>query len=150
MKIEVPGKIKSYGSVAVQLICMGFIAFSGPLWAQQPVWLLMEIAGIALGGWAIVAMRIGNFHILPDVLPNGKFVVRGPYRYIRHPMYSALLLATLVLVLDHPTFSRCAAWGALLATLVFKMNYEEELLCRRFEAYAQYRAQTKRLLPFIY
>ena len=52
-------------------------------------------AGIAMGAWALTANRPGNFNIRPDVKPGGRHVTQGPYAYVRHPMYLAVMLGML-------------------------------------------------------
>ena len=142
--------LRSIVLVTVQFACLLFIALSGPLLARNPLWLLAELAGIALGVWAILAMRIGNLNITPEVRPAAQFVRRGPYRYIRHPMYSALLLASLALVMDSYSALRLAIWLLLLLDIAMKLTYEEHMLERAFAEYSSYRHETKRLIPYIF
>jgi protein-S-isoprenylcysteine O-methyltransferase Ste14 len=143
-------RLKSYSLVLIQFLCLAVLALTGPWLASPLFYLALEMAGIALGLWAIAAMRVGNFNITPAIKQGGLFVKRGPYRFIRHPMYLALLVTTLPLVLDAFTWLRLAIWLILLIDLVVKLNYEERLLAAHFFGYATYQQQTKRLLPFVY
>ena len=70
------------GSVALQLRS----AVPGLLVA------LLWLACMALGLWALSANRPGNFNIRPEPKTDGQLVQTGPYRWIRHPMYTAVLL----------------------------------------------------------
>lgn len=99
--------------------------------------------------WAVWTMKIGNFKITPDIPRNSRLVTSGPYKYIRHPMYTSLLLITLVLILDHFSPLRLFLWLVLLVDLLMKLNYEEELLSEYFKDYSLYKKRTKRLVPFI-
>ena len=136
--------------VLIQFFCLGVIGLTGPLIAEHPFLFIIEVAGLGLGIWAVLAMRIGHFHIAPDPLSWSQLVQRGPYRLVRHPMYLALLITTLPLVISLPTPGRIGAWTLLLADLVLKINYEEGLLQDRFPEYRQYQENTARLLPGIY
>ncbi|MEZ4735457.1 MAG: methyltransferase [Caldilineaceae bacterium] len=136
--------------VLLQFVALFWILWSGPLWAEAPLLLIIEGFGLILGLWAVVAMRLDNLHILPDVRPNAELVRRGPYRLIRHPMYSALLLTTLALVVDTFTWLRLVVWLMLLADLLIKLHYEERLLAAHYPGYTNYQNQTKRLLPLLY
>ena len=140
----------SYGLVAIQLLCLSLIALTGPLFAAHPVLLLLEGAAGLLGLWAIGTMGIGNFNITPDVKPRARLVTNGPYRLIRHPMYTALLAGALALVLDAFSPLRLAIWLILCIDLVIKLNYEERLLRRNLEGYSAHMERTKRLIPFLY
>ncbi len=142
--------MKSYILVGLQLLLVGHIAISGPLWAESLFFQSLELIGIALGGWAILAMKIANVSILPDVRSGATLTLRGPYRIIRHPMYTALLVVTLAVVLDDFSLARFSAWCLLLFTLTLKLTYEEKLLTEHFEEYASYRSRTWRIIPFVY
>jgi len=111
--------------------------------------MILEMLGLTVGFWAILSMHLRQVRISPEIAPHASLVTSGPYRFIRHPMYLAVLSVTLALVLNNFTWGRGIAWIILLADLVTKLNYEERLLTARFPHYADYRRQTKKLLPFI-
>ncbi len=143
-------RARSYLLVGLQFLCLAALALTGPLVARQPVLLLVEVLGGLLGVWAIAVMRPGRFNVVPDVKPDGRLVQRGPYAYIRHPMYSAVILVATALVLDHVTWLRLAILALLVGDLVVKMRYEEGLLRARFPEYEAYSRRTRRLVPFVY
>ena len=145
-----PNALLSYGLVFVQLACLGLIALTGPLFATNPVLLLLEGAAGFLGLWAIWTMGIDNLNVTPDVKHRARLVTNGPYRYIRHPMYSALLVGALALVLDAFSPVRLSLWLFLLVDLLIKLSYEERLLSRDLEGYSTHMRRTRRLLPFIF
>lgn len=102
--------------------------------------------GVFVGVWAILAMQI-RVSIFPEPDRVNKLIVSGPYRLIRHPMYTAVLLSSLAFVNSVVT---SLLWALLLAVLLYKLTYEESLLSRKFPGYKAYTTTTKRLLPFIY
>ena len=144
------GSAKSYVLVALQFAALIALAVTGPVIARQPLWLALELAGLALGAWAIVAQRFINFNITPDVKVEGFLVQSGPYRWIRHPMYASLILIGLALVANSFSWLRLGFLLFLVVDLVVKLRYEERLLTAHYPAYAAYAQQTKRLIPFIY
>lgn len=144
------GSPLSYALVGVQFVCLAGIALTGPIIPPSTLWGLMSLLGILLGVWAVLAIRISEVSVLPEVREGTRLVVRGPYRVIRHPMYSSLLLLGAGLVLGAPSLLRGMLWLALLADLVVKLNYEERLLAARFSEYPAYRRGTWRIVPFIY
>ncbi len=135
--------------VGVQLLCIAYILLTG-YWFASPTWIWLEIFGGTLGAWAVVTMKPHRVSPLPQPRREARLVTRGPYRWIRHPMYAAVLSITLALVIDHAKPLRLVAWTILLGDLLLKMQYEETLLARRFPEYAAYRKRTKRLIPFVY
>ncbi len=141
---------KSLLFVIVQFACLGLIALTGPLFPSNAVLLVLELLGIGLGIWAILAMRIGNFNIMPDPLKHSQLVTSGPYRMIRHPMYLAILLTTLPLIIYSFDIFRLAIWLVLLIDLIFKLVYEENLLSEKLVGYDRYIERSFRLFPYIY
>lgn len=142
--------MKSWLLVFIQFAALAFIFLTGPLFAANSLLLFLELAGVALGIWAILAQGIGNFSFTPEPIRGAHLVTRGPYALIRHPMYAALLLTTLPLVVSLPSVARIVVWLVLLADLLIKLNYEEGLLAKKFSDYASYRARTFRLIPFLF
>jgi len=111
---------------------------------------VLAAGAVALGLWALSANRPGNFNIRPLPRAGGQLVRHGPYRWIRHPMYSALLLgaAACARAADTPL-----VWVALLAlalVLVVKAAVEERALLQRYPDYRAYRQHTHRFLPFVF
>lgn len=108
------------------------------------------VAGGALGLWALAAMPLRQMRIVPEVHARGRLVRSGPYRRIRHPMYSAVLLAAAGALATDPAPFRIALLIALVVLLVAKLLREERLLCAAYPDYAAYQASTWRLVPWIW
>lgn len=142
--------MKSWLFVILQFGALGLIAITGPI-VPTNIWLLViEMFGIMLGVWAVLSMGIFNFNITPDVKRGGQLVTDGPYKLIRHPMYTALLVTTLPLIINSYSWVRLFFWVILLITLVFKLNYEEKLLTQYSASYSEYINTTYRIIPFVY
>ena len=95
-------------------------------------------------------MGWGNLHTLPLVEEDARLVTKGPYALIRHPMYSALLLAVWPLIIDQYSTLRLATGLVLTADLIVKLLYEESLLIKHFPEYRDHMKRTKRLIPFVF
>ena len=139
-----------YLLVTFQLSALGYIAVSGHLFSGTWYGLLVETAGVVLAIWAILVMR-SNANVAPIPKQNGILITSGPYQFIRHPMYTAQVLAVIPLVVEYSTAIRIAALFILVVTLLFKLHYEEKRLVKHFgQAYSDYQKRSKKVLPFIY
>lgn len=143
--------------VAAQFGLLAVLAGLALLPAQWPTFdaAVLLAGGAALGLWALSTNRPGNFNIRPQPRDGAVFVHRGPYRWVRHPMYSALLLAGLgaVRMAGGDTAGWIGStlgwstWLGLLGVLWLKSTVEEAALLRVFDGYATYRLHSGRFLP---
>ena len=104
---------------------------------------------VIIGLTALVHMRPKNLNIVPELKPHHQLITHGIYRYIRHPMYTAVILLCLALMLSNNTWLTQLVMLILVVDLWFKSRREEVLLSERFPHYQQYRARTGRFLPFL-
>jgi protein-S-isoprenylcysteine O-methyltransferase Ste14 len=138
-----------FGLMALVVVLAGpaFLRGAAPAGAWAVGW-----CGVVLGLWALSANRPGNFNIRPLPKPGGQLVQAGPYRWIRHPMYTSILLAALAGGLGADAGQRPAVAGAcaaLAAVLWFKSGLEERWMLGQHPAYADYRQRTRRFLPWV-
>lgn len=108
-------------------------------------------AGLILRWWAIVTL--GRFFTVDVTIEKDhELVERGPFRWVRHPSYTGVVMAFIGWALT------CRNWAVMAVVLVpifvafvRRMNVEEEALRGALgERYAEYTRRTKRLVPFIY
>lgn len=106
------------------------------------------VAGAAVMMWA--ARCLGGA-LVPWPRPVGDEVVRGgPFRYVRHPIYSGGLLACIGAAVATTWWALLPA-AALAVVWALKCRVEERMLAQRFPDYARYSASVRwRLVPRIY
>jgi protein-S-isoprenylcysteine O-methyltransferase Ste14 len=112
-----------------------------------PGWLLAA-ASIALAVWTLAHNRIGNFNIRPTPKAGGHLITTGPYKQVRHPMYTAVLLGAAALAWIGPAWA-WLAWAVLVGVLWAKSTLEERWMAEQHPAYAAYRQRSRRLLPWL-
>ena len=111
----------------------------------------LMLLGVALRWYAIRVL--GRFFTREVAVRPGQTVVRtGPYRLIRHPSYSGVLLILLGLGL---ALGSAASLAVILAGaglgLAFRVRVEEQALCQALgQPYIDYMRQTRRFIPFIF
>jgi len=139
---------KAYSRILVVLQLSFFITLlvTGPWWNKQ-FWWILGLAGGLLAVWSMKAMSFRQMRPMPEVMPGDKLVTHGPYRWVRHPMYTAILLITIGLIGNEPAPYRIVMAVALVVVLVLKSKREEVYLCRAYPEYAEYRKKTWQLIP---
>ena len=141
-------KSKSYLLVIAQFILIAFFVWYSSVWGGVATNIL-TISALIVGVWAIGTMRF-RVSVLPDVLEKQKLYTGGPYNFVRHPMYTSVLLATFAWMINRLDVFTAIAWIALIIVLSVKLKYEENQLAKKFPDYKKYTQRTKRLIPYIY
>lgn len=84
---------------------------------------------------------------MPIPKENGKMARQGLYRYVRHPMYTSVLLFSLGIALYSGTLYKYLLVGSLLLLFYLKSSYEESFLSEKYPDYSNYAKVTPRFLP---
>ena len=79
-----------------------------------------------------------------------RLIERGIFRWIRHPLYTSLMLLALSLLLNHVSSGAILAFGIAFGCLFLASRIEEKENMEKFgDDYLRYQRKTKRYLPFI-
>ena len=136
--------------VCVQAGTIGYLVLDTS-WRALPGWAVaITIASGSLATWAILTMKLDNLRISPAPGDQARLVVNGPYRLIRHPMYTSLLILAVPLLIDQFSLIRLAVSIVMFLDLLIKMQVEERLLLRKFPEYAGYLGKTWRIVPYLW
>ena len=152
---------KGVGYVLLQGILIGLILF-GPqgfllLPQSMGAWLpYLQVlgVGICIVGLLlsfIAALRLGkNLTPLPCPKDDSQLVQLGLYRFVRHPIYSGVLIVGFGWLLIYPYALTLLYVIALTIFFEFKIKLEERWLLEKFPAYAEYCKKVKKLIPWVY
>lgn len=146
---KIPHPIFSFSLVIIQFGCILLLLISEP-WFTSGIEVFLQIFAIFVGISAILTMHIGHFNIIPDPLPDIQLVTKGPYRWIRHPMYASILYFFLPVTLISDSWITWLIFIVLSINLLVKLHYEEWLLTQRFADYPTYQKHSKKLIPYLY
>ncbi len=119
------------------------------LFSVSPVVIGLQAGAVLLMVWARVTFRLRSFHVAANPT-EGSLVTHGPYRFLRHPIYTAVVLFTFAGALSHPSLGASGLAVVVLVGALARMLAEERLLQVRYLEYAAYASQTKRMIPFLF
>jgi protein-S-isoprenylcysteine O-methyltransferase Ste14 len=120
---------------------------------QTDAWMLagaaLTVAGMSFSIWARAILG-SNWSSRVTIKQDHQLILRGPYAFVRHPIYTGMLAAVLGTALVYGE-ARCFA-GLLICGfgLWLKSQTEEQFMMRQFgEQYAHYRQRVRALVPFV-
>ena len=142
-------KFVSVCLVTIQVASIMYLAITGDIIPSSAFLLILEILFVIFGLWAMAEMKF-RFNIFPSLLNNSSLISSGPYKLVRHPMYTSTIFITFIWIINDFTYIRLSAWIMLVIVLNLKTFYEEKILDEEFPEYKIYKSKTKKLIPFLY
>jgi len=146
------GRVAARGAALIGTTMLLFVGILGgpALFASPPALQLaatvLSIVAFAVGVTGLLALR-RNLSLMPEAR---RLVTNGPYRYVRHPLYAAEILAATAMVLSHPALWAVVSLAPFVAVQLTRASFEERLLSDTFNDYAAYAQRTRRLVPAIW
>lgn len=145
--------------VVVQFILFG-VLFAMPFlvdggWSA-PWSTIGRLAGVvlAVAGAGLILTGLGslgsNLQAVPHPKDDASLVVTGPYKIVRHPIYSGIVLGGFGWALFMNSLAALIVAVVLFFFFDIKTRREERYLGLKFVDYGAYQARVRKLLPFIY
>ena len=112
---------------------------------------LFIVLGLGVGIAALSKNKLGNFNIVPDIKEDCTLIKDGIYAYIRHPMYTSVMVTMFgVMLLYLNVYYIPYVYGILVINMLVKMFYEESIWHCEGEEYMEYSQNTSRLIPKVF
>jgi protein-S-isoprenylcysteine O-methyltransferase Ste14 len=126
-----------------------------PVWASdlvfaRPLGVVICMSGLFGAIWSRRTLA-GNWSSNVQFKQGHELVDKGPYRVVRHPIYTSLLLMSLGTAIAANRVGAMAGFLSVFAGVWIKLRQEEKLLLQHFpDAYSAYKARVKALVPFVF
>lgn len=135
----------AFAGAVVSVLCL---VYQRAIFGTGPVTIAVQVAAVLLMVWARVTFGLRSFHAAANPTAGG-LVSSGPYRYLRHPIYAAILYFVWAGVAAHLSPMSIALALVASALLAVRMRAEEMLLAGTYPEYADYARRTRRVVPFL-
>ena len=145
-RFRVPGLLLIVAIALAHVFKPGTLAVHSPI--LQVLGIVLLLSGLGLAVWARIYLG-RNWGMPMTKKEEPELVTSGPYRFVRHPIYSGLLLAVLGTALATNLYLLIALVVAG-SYFIYSATVEERLLTEVFPTdYPSYKARTKMLIPFV-
>ena len=123
-------------------------------WSRVPVWLSVAAQVLLAASWVLIFLvfRFNSFASTVIQVEQGQKVISdGPYRIVRHPMYSGLVLMMMVTGFALGSYIAVVPGLMKIPLLVYRLLHEERALAKELPGYTDYCSRTPwRLVPGVY
>ncbi|MDD2411559.1 MAG: isoprenylcysteine carboxylmethyltransferase family protein [Bacteroidales bacterium] len=150
VKVFLKNKFFRYVLVFIQFFVLAWLTFTYDF-AEFKIWhWVLPIIFLIFGFWSLLFMKISTITPLPDPTSGSQLIQKGPYRYVRHPMYLSVAGYCFCLLMVNFSLLNALIVGLFYMAIFLKMEIEEVYLVKHYASYKEYMKRTKRLIPFVY
>lgn len=143
--------LKAYSILLVllQFISIGLLLLIEPFFSSGLL-LITQVLAVIVGVFGVFSLQLGKFNIEPIPKSSSQLYTAGIYKFIRHPMYLSIFMFFSPIMLLTINLYSWLIFAVLTITLLAKIHFEEKLLQQKFPKYADYKKNSKKLIPFIF
>ena len=110
---------------------------------------ILCLCGLGFCLWARATLGT-NWSGTVTLKENHELIVRGPYRLVRHPIYTGLLAMLMATAIQQAHIAGMIGLILVFVSFWIKLSDEEELMRRHFpNQYAAYQQRVRRIIPFV-
>lgn len=142
-------KFSSLLAFAISVFGMIFLFKNHSILSYNPIAIIVQTLAFGLMIWARITFGFKSFHASANTSKE-KLITNGPYKWLRHPIYAAIIYFFLSCIISYPNIETIIAVTLIVLSTIARMLLEEKSLMENFEHYASYSKQTKRFIPFVF
>lgn len=143
---------KDYLFVVLQLLLLAAYLFEFSVFELEVpkdinfLHLVFAIFGIFMVGLGILQLN-KNLSPFPTPKEDSALVTGGLFKYIRHPIYTGIMITTFFLAFYLHSGYKLIIFFLLVILFYYKSEYEEKAMQQKFSEYESYKANTGRFIP---
>ncbi len=141
-------KILSLIAFGTAVLGLAILLYKDLVFSDNPITIAIQLFSVAFMIWARITFGFRSFHAAANTT-KGKLITNGPYRWLRHPIYAAVIYFSWASVIAFPYLITIGAVILINGGLFIRMLLEEKSLRLTYDNYAEYSKRTKRIIPFL-
>jgi protein-S-isoprenylcysteine O-methyltransferase Ste14 len=142
-------KILSSSGYLIAVLGFSYLTYNGYIISGNFIISTIQILAFCLMIWARIIFKHRSFHLTSNTTKGG-IVTTGPYKWLRHPIYSAAMYFSFACLLAFPKLEVFLAFFFIAFGLFVRIILEEKALRQSYPEYIEYSKKAKRIIPFIY
>jgi protein-S-isoprenylcysteine O-methyltransferase Ste14 len=142
-------KIGSLIGLGIAVFGIVFLIVNKNVLSDNPLTIIIQACSVVLMLWARFTFGFRSFHAAANST-KGELMIKGPYHWLRHPIYAAVIYFSWASVIAYPLIETVAAAFLITVGMFMRMILEEKSLLQAYSDYAAYMNRTKRIIPFIF
>jgi protein-S-isoprenylcysteine O-methyltransferase Ste14 len=142
-------KIISVSGYVMMVTGLVGLVLTKSIFYNYPIIIGIQASAFVLMIWARKTFGRRSFHLTANPTKGG-LVTGGPYRFIRHPIYAAVILFSLPSVIVYFNIQTIVFVVAISCGSLLRIFMEEKMLLLKYPKYKDYSGKTKRIIPFVY
>jgi protein-S-isoprenylcysteine O-methyltransferase Ste14 len=142
-------KLFSVVGYVLMILALVPMVYVHALFSSSAVVITVQILAALLMVWARVTFGSRSFHYAANPTVGG-LVTSGPYKYIRHPIYAAVIFFALAGIAANWTLINSVLFLVICVGAGLRIFCEERLIVLEYPEYTEYAKRTKRVVPFLF
>lgn len=142
-------KYVSIIALVISIIGLLYLIKNESIISNNPIAISIQIVSVVLMIWARVVFGLKSFNASSNTIKE-KLVTNGPYKFLRHPIYAAIIYFFLGCIIAFPNLKTLITVLIIIICTYARMLFEEKELHETYKDYTEYSRKAKRIIPFLF